>query len=79
MASAAIVILLDKKTGNEAEIPARDFLHPHSTNHQETKLKPKTFHQAFRMLMDLLEGEIQQNTEHAVKLKGVDYLWDWSK
>ncbi len=79
MSDVAIIILLDKKTGEEKEIPARDFLHPHSSSYQETKLKPKTFNHAFQMLMDLIEGQVHQNTEHAIKLKGIEYRWDWSK
>lgn len=73
------IILLDKKTCGEMRIPARDFLNPKSSTYKESTLKPKTFNQSYTMLMDLLEGEIVQNTDHAVKLEGVEYRWDWAK
>lgn len=78
MAKKKTIILLEKSTGCEHRIPARDFFNPKSSSYKEITMKPKTFNQAYTMLMDLLEGEIVQNTDHAVKLDGIEYRWDWA-
>lgn len=71
------VIILNKLTKEEQTIPARDFLNPKSSTYAGKTIKPFTFNQAYTTLLDLLEGQIYQNIEYAVKLEGVEYRWDW--
>ncbi len=60
--------ILNKNTKEELAIPARDFLNPKSSSFKDDPLKPKTFNQAFTMLMDLIEGSIYQTANHAITL-----------
>ena len=80
----AILEVLDKKTGEIAfEEAAEIWMNPKSSKteytDEDTQLRPKTFNQAYTMLMDMLQGEIFQNLKYAVRLKGVEHKWEWSK
>jgi len=79
----AIIEVLDKKTEEIAfEESAETWMNPKSskTEHaDDTQLRPKTFNQAYTMLINMLQGEIYQNTKYAVRLKGVQHRWDWLK
>lgn len=78
MKTIKYVVVLDKTTKDEYRVPIRDFLNPKSSTYQDTKIKPRTHKKALDMLIDLLQGEMHQTTEHAVKLEGVKYRWDWA-
>lgn len=73
------VIILHKATREEQHIPIRDFLNPKSSTFAGNSLKPSTINQAYKMLLNLIEGNIYQNTEYAVKLAGIQYRWDWDQ
>ena len=77
----AIVEVLDKKTGEIAfEVAAEIWMNPKlEYTDEDTQLRPKNFNQAYTMLMDMLQGEIFQNLKYAVRLKGVEHKWEWSK
>lgn len=80
----AIIEVLDKETGEKSfEELAEKWMNPKLSfteyTDEDTQLRPKTFDQAFTMLIDMLNGEIFQNLKYAVRLKGVKHKTDWLK
>lgn len=71
------VEVLNKQTKAVETIPIKDFVNPKSSTAVETGLKPKTYHAATEMLIGMLRGEIHQNTSFAVRLEGVEHIFDW--
>lgn len=52
--------ITEKATGNTVVVPAREWLNPDGSYYTACPLKPKSFNQAFTLLIDLLEhGEAQ--------------------
>ena len=74
------VEILNKKTKEIMEQPAKDFLNPKNKKDEFpeiVELSPSTFYQSYKMLIDFLSGEMYQNTHFAVRLKGVLHKWNW--
>jgi hypothetical protein len=79
----ALIEVLDKRTNEIAfEYAADIWMNPKSSHieltDESTNLRPKTFNQSYTMLMDMLQGEIYQNVNFAVRLKGVKHKWEWN-
>lgn len=72
------IVVLHRDTKDEYRVPVRDFLNPKSSTYLGAKIKPRTYKKALAMLTDLLQGEIHLTAEHAIKLEGVAYRWDWA-